>query len=103
MQLWEKGVIREYDYKNHQRFTLRCISKDLVLVSVKLRSACSKINQGARKIIKKAEKQILQDRVICINNTIEATVNTINKSRSRLASIVTNTTELDKCRSTSTR
>ena len=36
--------------------TLRCISKDLVPVSVKLRSAYSKISQGTRKIIEKAEK-----------------------------------------------
>ena len=97
LQLWEKGVIRECNYRNHRRFTLRCISKELVLVSVKPRSACSKISQGARKIIEKAEKQLLQDRFRCINNTIEATVNTINNSRSRLASIVTNTTHLDRC------
>ena len=76
---------------------MRYISKDLVLVSVKLRSACSTISQGARKITEKAEKQLLQDRVRCINNTIEATVNTINNSRSRLVSIVTNTTDLDRC------
>ena len=69
----------------------------MVLVSVKVRSACSKINQVARKIIDKAEKQLLQDRVRCINKTIEATVNTINNSRSRLVSIVTNTTDLDWC------
>ena len=56
LQLWEKGVIRECNYKNHRRFTLRCISKDLVLVSVKLRSSCSKISQGTRKITEKAEK-----------------------------------------------
>ena len=83
--------------KESQIFTLRCISSNLVLVSVKLRSSCSKISQGARKIIENAEKQLLQDRVRCINNTIEASINTINNSRSRLASIVTNTTDLDRC------
>ena len=97
LQLWEKSVIRECHYRNYRIFTLRYISKDLVLVSVRLRSACSKISQGARKIIEKAKKQLLQDRVKCINRTIEATINTINNSRSRLACIVTNTTELDKC------
>ena len=49
LQLWEKGVIRECNYRNHRRFTLRCISKDLVPVSVKLRSACSKISHGVEK------------------------------------------------------
>ena len=97
LQLWEKSVIRECDYRNHRIFTLRCISKDLILVSVRLRSACCKISQEARKLIEKAERQLLQDRVKCINTAIEATINTINNSRSRLASIVTNTTELDQC------
>ena len=95
--LWEKGVIRECDYRNHRIITLRCISKELVLVSVKRRSACSKTSQGAKKIIEKAEKQLLQDRVRCINKMIEATVNTITNSRSRLASMVTNTTDLHRC------
>ena len=76
---------------------MRCISKDIVLVSVRLRSACSKISQGARKIIEKAEKQLLQDRVRCTNNTIEANGNTINNSRLRPASLVTNTTYLHRC------
>ena len=96
LQLWKKSVIRECDYRNHRIFTLRCINKNSVLVSVRFRSACCKISQGARKIIENAERQLLQDRVKCINRTIEATTNTINNSRSRLASIVTNTTELDK-------
>ena len=95
--LWEKGVIKDCDYKTHRIFTLRCISKDILLVSVKLRSACSKISQGARKIIEKAEKRLLQDTVRCINNTIEDNVNTINNSRSRLASLVTSTTDLYMC------
>ena len=76
---------------------MSCISKDIVPVSVRLRSACSKFSQGTRKIIEKAEKQLLQDRVRCINNTIEANGNTINNSRLRLASLVTNTTDLDRC------
>ena len=61
--LWKKSILRDCDYRNHRRFTLRCISKDIVQVSVRLWSACSKISQGARKIIEKAEKQLIQDRV----------------------------------------
>ena len=97
LQLWEKGVIRDCNYKNYRIFTLRCISKDIVLVSVKLRSACSKISKGARKAIERAQKQLLQDRVRCIKKTTEANVNTINNSRSRLVSLVTNKTDLDRC------
>ena len=68
-----------------------------MLVSVKLKSSCSKLSQGARKIIEKAEKQLLQDRVRCIYKTIEESGNVINNNRSRLASIVTNSTDLDRC------
>ena len=95
--LWVKGVLREGIYKNHRIFGLKCISNKLVLVSVKLKSSCSKLSQGARKIIEKAERQLLQDRVRCINKTVEKSGNTINNSRSRLASIVTNATDLDRC------
>ena len=66
-------------------------------VSVKLKSSCSKLSQGARKIIERAERQLLQDRVRGINKTIEESGNNINNSRSKLASIVTNTMDLDRC------
>ena len=82
---------------NHRIFTLKCIGNNLVPVSVKLKSSCSKLSQEARKIIEKAEKQFLQDRVRCINKTIEESGNTINNSRSRLTSIITNATDLDRC------
>ena len=95
--LWEKGVVKESNYKNHRIFTLKCISNNLILASVKLKSSYSNLSQGTRKIIQRAEKQLLQDRVRCINRTIEESGNTINNSRSRLASIVTNATDLDRC------
>ena len=78
-------------------FTLRCINKGILLVSIRLRSAYSKIRKGAKGIIKKAEKQLLQDRIRCINTIIEDNGNNINKWRSRLASLATNTTDIDKC------
>ena len=83
--------------KNPRRFTLRCISKGIVLVSVRLRSTCSKISKGARRIIRKAEKQLLCDRVKCINTTIKHNGSNINKNRSMLASMVTNTIDIDQC------
>ena len=46
---------------------------------------------------RKAEKQLFQDRVRCINKTIEESGITINNSRSRLASIATNASDLDRC------
>ena len=59
--------------------------------------SCSKISNGAKEIIQKAEKQILQDKVKSINVTIEHNGNSINNSSSRLASIVMNTLDLDQC------
>ena len=97
LQLWEKNVIRDCDYKNHRGFTLRCISKGIVPVSVRLRSSYSKFSKRSKEIIQKAEKQLLQDRVKCINATKEHNGNNINNSRSKLASIFTNTTDLDQC------
>ena len=47
------------DYKNDRIFTLKGISNNIVLVSVMLKSSCSKLSQGARKIIEKAERQLL--------------------------------------------
>ena len=90
-------MIRLSDYKNHRIFTLRCISKNLVPVSIRLKLANNKLSQGARKIIEKAEKQLLQDRVRCINRTIEDKGNTINNNKTRLASMVTNAGDLEKC------
>ena len=55
LQLWEKGVVQENDYRNHRIFTLKCISNNLVPVSVKLKPSYSKLSQGARKIIQRAE------------------------------------------------
>ena len=85
------------DYKNHRIFTLRCISNNLVSVSIRLKLACSKLSQGARKIIEKAQKQLPQDRVRCINRMIEDKGNIINNNKTKLASMVTNAGDLDKC------
>ena len=87
LQLWEKSVLKDSNYKNHRIFTLKCISYNLVTVSVKLKSSCSKISPEARKIIEKGERQLLQDRVRGINKTIEENGNYINNSKTRLVSL----------------
>ena len=97
LQLWEKSVLRESDYKNNRIFTLKCISYNLVPVSVKCKSSCSKISPGARKIIEKAERQLLQDRVRGIHRTIEESGNYINNSKTRMTSLVANATDQERC------
>ena len=46
---------------------------------------------------KSKKEQLLQDRVKCINATVEHNGSNINNNRSRLASMVTNTTDIDQC------
>ena len=98
LHLWEKSVLRARDYKNHRIFTLKCISHNLMLVSIKLRPTKSKlkINTSARKIMERAERQLLQDRVQGINKVIEASDNNGNNNKARLVSLVTRE-DLDRC------
>ena len=56
------------DFSNHRRFSLRCLSKDLIPVSVRLKSNI-KTPKG-RQIIKKAERALLSERIRSINNSI---------------------------------
>ena len=56
------------DFKNHRRFTLRCICSNIIPVSVQLKSNI-KTPKG-RYIIRKAEKALLNERVRSINNMI---------------------------------
>ena len=56
------------DFSNHRRFSLRCLSEDLIPVSVRLKSNV-KTPKG-RQIIKKAERALLNERTRSINNSI---------------------------------
>ena len=98
LRLLERSVLRTCNYKNYRKFTLKCISHSLTLVSIKLRPTRSKlrINASARKIIEKAERQLLQDRVQCINKVIEDSNNKGNNNKARLASLVTRS-DLERC------
>ena len=95
---WEKNTIRASNCKNHRIFTLRCIGLSLIPVSIRLKPVASKqhISPSPRKIIEKAEKQLLEDRVRGINKTIQDSKDQVNKSRSKLASIITQV-DLDRC------
>ena len=42
---------QDCNYINHRRFTLRCISKGIVLATVRLRSSNTKISKGAKETI----------------------------------------------------
>ena len=87
---WEKLQIRHSDYRNHQIFTLRCISKGNTPVSIRLKTAI-KIEK-ARKIIRKAERDLLQVRVKSINSLLDNNGKQRDIYRSKLAWIVSTTT-----------
>ena len=56
------------DFTNHRRFTLRCLSKGLVPVSIHLQKNV-KTPKGLQ-IIKRAERALLNKRIRSINNTL---------------------------------
>ena len=56
------------DFQNHRRFLLRCLSKDIIPVSVGLNSNIK--TPKSNYIIRKAERALLNERVRSINNSI---------------------------------
>ena len=66
---WERLQLRASDYKNHRIFTLRCLHKELIPVSIKLKSTLK--TEKAKKIIRKAEKDLLQARIKAINSILD--------------------------------
>ena len=38
LRQWETLEMKMVDFQNHRRFTLRCLSKDLIPVSIKLKT-----------------------------------------------------------------
>ena len=85
---WDRLQYRECDYKNHRIFTLRCIHNDLVPFSIKLKSTFRK--ERAKKILRSAEKQLLQARLKSINSLLDNNTKQIELTRSKIASILPN-------------
>ena len=91
---WESLHTKDRDYKNQHRFTLRCLGKNLIAVSVKLASTIK--TRRAKQIIHKVEGQLLQDRVKAINSILWDNSLRLYRCRSRLVSLVTPST-IEKC------
>ena len=68
LRKWEQLEKKIADFKNHRRFTLRCLSQKITLNSLKLKSNI-KTSRGKR-ILEKVERQLVNERVRNINNTI---------------------------------
>ena len=68
LRRWERIECKMADFKNHRRFSLRCLSEDVILVSINLRSNIR--TPKGQYIIRRAEKALLNERIRSINNTI---------------------------------
>ena len=66
---WEKIEKKMVEYSNHRRFSLRCLSKDLTPVSVRLK--CNIKTSRDWQIIRRAQRQLLSEHIISINNTLD--------------------------------
>ena len=93
---WKQLQIKECDYKNHCRFTLRCISKGIIPVSVTLKTTVK--SEKARKTIRKVEKDLLKARIKSINTFLDNNNKQQDTCRCQLASLVT-TTIMEECQS----
>ena len=91
---WERLQLRSSDYKNHRIFSLRCIHKELIPVSIKLKTTLD--TPRARHIIRKAEKDLLQARIKAINNILEQVDRESQDCRDKLASIISQE-RLEQC------
>ena len=65
---WEKMEAKVSDFKNHRRFSLRCLSKGVTPVSLWLKNL-TRTQRGED--IQKAEKQLLNERIRNINYILE--------------------------------
>ena len=74
---WEIIVKKMVDYRNHRRFTLKCIKASITPVSCKLKNPLSYKSTRSYQIIHKAEKQLLYECIRNINNILT----TLDKQR----------------------
>ena len=84
---WERLQFKQCNYKNHRIFTLRCLHNDLVPVNIKLKSTFK--SERAKKILRMAEKQLLQTRLKSINSLLDNNAKQLELTRSKIASILT--------------
>ena len=84
---WEKSQLRQCNYKNHRICTLRNIHSELVPVSIKLKSTLK--SERAKKILRMAEKQLLQTWLKSINSLFDNNPKQLELTRSKVASTLT--------------
>ena len=83
---WERLQLRASNYKNRRILMLRCIHKEFVPVSIKLKTTLR--TDKARKIIKNAGRNLFQARVKAINSILDNVDKQTELCRSKLVSIL---------------
>ena len=66
---WEKIEIKMSNYRNHLRFSLRCLDRGLIPVSPRLKNLLR--TQRGKEIIYKTERRLLNERIKNINMTLK--------------------------------
>ena len=89
---WERFKLRDCNDRNHRIFTLKCISNQVVPVSIRLKTTIKN-----RELGKSSEKDLLQAWVKSINSILGDKAKQIEQSWSKLASLVLNST-MEKCK-----
>ena len=69
LQQWERLEKKMANYRNHLRFTIRCLKNEVIPVSIRLKTN-DKASKGLQ-IIRRAERQLLNECIRSINNTLE--------------------------------
>ena len=83
---WEKYERKMADFANHRRFTLRCLSKGLVPVSILLTKNI-KTPKGLQ-IVRRAERPLMNKRIRSINNTLNMVSNLRDSCKNQLREIL---------------
>ena len=92
---WEKYERLMADFANHRRFTLRCLSKGLVPVSIRLQKNI-KTPKGLH-IVRRAERALMNERGRLINNTLNMVRDLRDTCIDQLRRVL-NDEWMDKCR-----
>ena len=82
------------DFANHRGFTLRCLSKGLVPVSIHLTKNI-KTPKGLQ-IIRRAERALMNERIRSINNTLNMVSNLRDTCKHQLREVL-NDEWMDRC------
>ena len=69
LRQWEKIEKKMADFCNHRRFSLRCLKKDIIPVSIRLKTNIRTVR--GMEIIRKTERKLLNERIRSINNSLE--------------------------------